>query len=119
MKRLPYVLMTIFSVILSVCVLNLLPGLGLVPFIIVSIIMTIASAYRLRNIGWMAGYAWIYLIPIFNIPLIYYCCHLPMNYVIDGKVDSAGKIIRTIFLITFLSPVAYILAAFIVGIMQS
>jgi len=121
MKRLPYIIMTIFFSILYVISANLFPNRILILTIVITqmIIMTFASAQRLRNIGWMPGYAWIYLIPVFNIPLIYYCCHLPMNYVLEGKVDTAGKILRIIFLIPLLSFAAFILVALIVGIGQS
>lgn len=108
-----YIFMTIFFSIASAFLLHFssdVPILNLAVFSFFIIIMAIASAYRLENIGWMTTYAWLYFIPLFNIPLIYYCCHLPMNYVADGKVDLAGKIIRTIFLIVFSLPIVYILA---------
>ena len=121
MKRLPYIIMMLFFSILYVIFSNIFPNRNLVLVILILqiCVMTFASAQRLRNIGWLPGYAWIYLVPILNIPLIYYCCHLPMNYVIDGQVDKAGKIIRTFFLILFLSPVVLFLAALIAGIGRS
>ena len=121
MKRLPYIIMTLFFSVLYVVFANISPNRILIFFIVIlqMCIMTFACAQRLRNIGWMPGYAWIYLVPLLNIPLIYYCFHLPMNYVIDGEIDKAGKIIRTSFLILFISPVILFLAALIVGIGQS
>ena len=53
----------------------------------------------------MSGYAWLTLIPLLNIPIIYYCCHLPMNYVFDGKMDRDGKIIRLILLLLVAWPI--------------
>ncbi|MBC8378361.1 MAG: hypothetical protein H8E62_04220 [Planctomycetes bacterium] len=119
MKRLPYILMTIFIAILSMCILQMLPDksiLKLILLVFFAFIMMSASAYRLENIGWMSGYAWICLIPFLNLPLIYYCCHLPMNYVVYGKVDLPGKIIRTVFLILSLFPLAVIIAFVIADI---
>ena len=99
--------MTLLFPILSKVILIALPGkfiLYVTFCLIFLVIMMAATAYRLKNIGWMAGYAWIYLIPYFNIPLIYYCCHLPMNYVVDGRLDLAGKTLRIVFLILVLLP---------------